>query len=183
MRKSVLAIVAMTTLTISMASTLQGTVSEATVKFTGEITGAPCNLNMEGGSAIDLGSYSVRYFEENANRATPSQIGNLQFTDCQLTTSDDDKSPITAVDVQFVAGTGTAGNTDLWNVRGGAEGVGVQVKVGTEVIPSTGKNVEKQLVTGTNNIEIEGSIVGLGDYEKIKPGKVNLAITVQATYK
>lgn len=127
---------------ISLASAVPAFAENTTnVYFKGEIVQAACGLSPDTiDQTIELGQHPTHIFKATGDRSTPVPF-NIKLTDCDTSVSN------TAY-FSFVSNQDTTGK--LFNVEGGAFGVGVRILHNGEPVDNGEVAASNVLINGTN---------------------------------
>ncbi|EFP98182.1 fimbrial protein [Vibrio caribbeanicus] len=111
------------------------------VYFKGEIVESACGLSPDSlNQTIELGQHPIHKFKEKGDRSTPVPF-RVKLTDC-------DNSALTKAVFRFESNPDTTG--DLFNVEGGATGIGVRILHNGNPIKNGEIAATNVLVDGTN---------------------------------
>lgn len=136
------------------------------VYFKGEIVEAACGLSPDSiDQTIELGQHPTHIFKAKGDRSTPVPF-NIKLTDCDTTVSK-------TADFTFLSNQDTSGK--LFNVEGGATGVGVRILHNGQPVDNGAVAASNTLVDGTNivsfsaayeaNVDITATPVTAGNAE------------------
>lgn len=197
MKKSILAVSALSALLSTGAAFAQNSnSSEGQITFEGLITNVSCSF-ASSNATVKLGEASALTFTGEGSRGGYGTT-DLVFSNCNLAgnevTEGEPGSEVTTgipavsqVAISVAPGTAAKDNKqDLWQVSGGASGVGLEVKIEGKVVPSSGVAEDAagftyNLAEKNSKVKVEGELVAIN--EEVTAGTVNATLNIKASYK